>query len=75
MKNRRLAFALLARQPAPTIVPFLIEAIDRCDPTRSRELKPSVRMRHRADSVRVVKALVWCGFAAVSLLAIVAYFN
>lgn len=55
--NRRLISALLRRPPAPApaIVPFLIEAIDRCDPTRSHEAKPSERMRAHHRRARLMR--------------------
>lgn len=55
--NRRLKIALLRRQPvpAPAIVPYLIEAIDRCDPTRSHEAKPSERMCAHHQRVRLMR--------------------
>lgn len=64
------AVALLLRRPArPAIVPFLIEAIDRCDPTRSHEAKPSARMREARHTRRILRA---CLFALMAVLALTA---
>lgn len=63
---------MLLRKPAPSIVPYLIEAIDRMDPTRSHESKPSVRMRNRATHRRLLIAC-WSsvlGLAALAALAV-----
>lgn len=62
--------ARLYRQPAPAIVPFLWDAFDRCDPTRSREQKPSVRMREARHMRRLVRASLFCLLAVVGLLAL-----
>lgn len=66
--NARLR-ARLYRQPAPAIVPFLWDAIDRCDPTRSREQKPSVRMREARHMRRLVRASMFAVLAVSGLLA------
>lgn len=66
--NARLR-ARLYRQPAPAIVPFLWDAIDRCDPTRSREQKPSARAREARHLRRVVRAVAFAVFAVAGLLA------
>lgn len=60
--NARLR-ARLYRQPAPAIVPFLWDAFDRCDPTRSREQKPSARAREARHLRRVVRAVAFAVFA------------
>lgn len=61
--------ARLYRQPAPAIVPFLWDAFDRCDPTRSREQKPSVRMREARHMRRAIRASMFCLLALTCLLA------
>lgn len=66
--NARLR-ARLYRQPAPAIVPFLWDAFDRCDPTRSREQKPSVRAREERHVRRVMRAFLFSVLAVVGLLA------
>jgi len=68
VKNRRLEFAILRRQPAPAIVPFLIDSIDRCDPTRSRESKPSQRMREARHARRVLRSFLSALLAFAGLL-------
>ena len=62
--NPRLQSRLL-RQPAPAIVPYLIDAIDRADPTRSHEAKPSARMREARHHRRLVRAC----FVAAAVVA------
>ena len=69
--NARLR-ARLCRQPAPAIVPFLLDAFDRCDPTRSREQKPSVRMREARQARRVVHVSLFTMLAVCGLLAVLA---
>ena len=69
--NARLR-ARLCRQPAPAIVPFLLDAIDRADPTRSREQKPSVRMREARQARRVVHVSLFTMLAVCGLLAVLA---
>lgn len=69
--NARLR-ARLCRQPAPAIVPFLWDAFDRCDPTRSREQKPSVRMREARQARRVVHVSLFTMLAVCGLLAALA---
>lgn len=66
--NARLR-ARLYRQPAPAIVPFLWDAFDRCDPTRSREQKPSVRAREERHVRRLMRALAFSLLAVAGLLA------
>lgn len=66
--NARLR-ARLCRQPAPAIVPFLLDAIDRADPTRSREQKPSVRMREARHMRRLVRAYLFALLTVAFLLA------
>lgn len=66
--NARLR-ARLIRQPAPAIVPFLLDAIDRADPTRSREQKPSVRMREARHMRRLVRSVLF-SVLAISALAL-----
>lgn len=68
MRNRRLQFALMRRQPMPAIVPFLIDSIDRCDPTRSRESKPSERMREARYTRRVLRSFLSALLAFAGLL-------
>lgn len=67
--NARLR-ARLCRQPAPAIIPFLWDAFDRCDPTRSREQKPSVRAREARHLRRIVRAVAFAVFATAGLLAV-----
>lgn len=62
--------ARLCRPPAPAIVPFLWEAFDRCDPTRSREKKPSVRMREAWHVRRLLRAVMFACLEFVALLAV-----
>ncbi len=69
--NARLR-ARLCRQPAPAIVPFLLDAIDRADPTRSREQKPSVRMREARHVRRLLRATLISMLAVCGLLALLA---
>ena len=65
--NAALFRNVLRRQPAPAIVPHLIDAFDRCDPTRSREAKPSVRMRNAWHARRFWLALFRALLAAAVL--------
>lgn len=62
-------FMAAKRKAPPAIVPFLLDAIDRCDPTRSREQKPSARAREARHLRRVVRAVAFAVFAVVGLLA------
>lgn len=57
----------------PAIVPFLWDAIDRCDPTRSHEQKPSARMRESRQFRRIVRQLAATVIAMAGLLAIIAW--
>lgn len=66
--NAALFRDILRRKPAPAIVPFLIDSFDRCDPTRSRELKPSQRMREARHTRRLLRAFL---FAVMGLIGIV----
>lgn len=66
--NSRLFMAAKRKTP-PAIVPFLLDAIDRCDPTRSREQKPSVRMREARHLRRLVRASLFSVLAVFGLLA------
>lgn len=66
--NARLR-ARLCRQPAPAIVPFLLDAIDRADPTRSHERKPSERMREDRHMRRLVRAALFSLLAVIGLAA------
>ena len=56
--NAALFRNVLRRKPAPAIVPYLIDAFDRCDPTRSREQKPSDRLREQRHMRRLVRGLL-----------------
>ena len=67
--NARLFFAA-RRQAPPAIVPYLIDAFDRCDPTRSREQKPSVRMREARHVRRLLRAVMFACLAIAGLLAV-----
>lgn len=62
-------YMALRRAPAPTIVPFLIEAFDRCDPTRSNESKPSHRMREARHARRLLRAFLFSLLALCGLVA------
>lgn len=64
------AVALLLRRPLPpAIVPYLLESIDHCDPTRSHESKPSARMREARYTRRVLRAFLFAALAIGGLLA------
>lgn len=66
--NVRLVRA--ASRNCPAIVPFLWDAFDRCDPTRSHESKPSVRAREDRHTRRIIRSvLAWVVLAVVALLA------
>lgn len=67
--NARLR-ARLYRQPAPAIVPFLWDAFDRCDPTRSHEAKPSQRARNAHQIKRSMRylALALAGVSGLILI-------
>lgn len=60
------------KRQLPTIVPFLVEAFDRCDPTRSHEAKPSERLRTQHQFRNAMRALALCTVIAAALLAITA---
>lgn len=51
-------------------MPYLIDAFDRCDPTRSREQKPSVRMREARHVRRLLRATLFAVLALAGLLAV-----
>jgi hypothetical protein len=55
----------MRRQP-PAIVPFLLDAFDRCDPTRSHEAKPSERLRASYSAKRATLA---CAIALAVIIA------
>ena len=74
MNNARLWMAL-RRQPMPAIVPFLIESIDHCDPTRSHESKPSARMREARYTRRMWRALFRFVLACIALAALFSHLN
>ena len=58
----------MSRLSAPAIVGELFEAFDRCDPTRSREVKPSERARERAAMRRVIRACLLLVVPMIGLL-------
>ena len=74
MNARLRANILRRRQPAPAIVPFLFDAIDRCDPTRSREAKPSERERQRHATRRVLRSLAVSAALIAAGLVVLAHF-
>ena len=67
--------ALLRRQPSPAIVPFLIEAFDRCDPTRSHEAKPSDRLREARHTRRLLRALFRVVLVCIALAVLLSHLN
>lgn len=67
--NIRLWMAL-RRQPSPAIVPFLIDAFDRCDPTRSHEAKPSTRLREARHARRMFRAMFRVLLIGIALTAL-----
>lgn len=60
------------KRQLPTIVPFLVEAFDRCDPTRSHEAKPSERLRAQYQFRNAMRTLAACAVAAALLVIAVA---
>lgn len=66
--NVRLVRA--ASSNCPAIVPFLWDAFDRCDPTRSHESKPSVRAREDRQTRRVIRAVCFAVAGAAVLVAV-----
>lgn len=67
--NPRLWMAL-RRPPMPrAAVLGVVDAFDRCDPTRSRESKPSVRLREAVQARRLLRAVV---FTVVGLCVLTA---
>lgn len=74
MNARLFVNVLRRREAAPAIVPFLFDAIDRCDPTRSREAKPSERERQRHATRRVLRSLALsAALIAAGLVVLVHY--
>ena len=72
--NVRLWMAL-RRPPMPEIVPFLWESIDHMDPTRSRESKPSARMREARYMRRMWRATFRFALACIAVAALLSHFN
>lgn len=62
------------RKAAPAIVPYLFEAFDRCDPTRSREAKPSERERQRHELRRKVRTFVVSAALVATFAALIVHF-
>jgi hypothetical protein len=54
----------MSRQNVPFIVKSLLDSFDRCDPTRSNELRPSERMRAALLRRRMRAAIILCICAA-----------
>jgi hypothetical protein len=54
---------------ARTLAHGLIESIDRCDPTRSHESKPSARMSARRQEWRLIRAIAFAILSASALSA------
>lgn len=74
--NAALFRNLLRREPMPrTTVRALVDSFDRCDPTRSRESKPSERMREARYTRRVLRALFRVVLACIALAALLSHFN
>lgn len=54
------------RKPMPrNAITGVVDAFDRCDPTRSREVKPSQRLREQRHMRRFVRAFYRAVFAVV----------
>ena len=67
--NAALFRNLLRREPMPrTTVRALVDSFDRCDPTRSRESKPSERMREARYTRRVLRSFLSALLAFAGLL-------
>ena len=74
--NAALFRNLLRREPMPrTTVRALVDSFDRCDPTRSHEAKPSVRMREARHARRMLRALFRVLLAFIWLVALLSHFN
>lgn len=61
---------IIRSKPAPAIVPYIIDAFDRCDPTRSHEQKPSARLQTARRERRLVLSVTACLFALCVLAAV-----
>ena len=62
----------MSRLTVTKIVPSLIDQFDRCDPTRSTEMKPSERM-HELYRMRKLVRGIWYSFGLVLVLMGVAW--
>ena len=56
---------------APAIYPFLLDALDRADPTRSHELPPSERIAEAFRFRRQMRIFVVCIAAILAVFAAV----
>ena len=66
---------LLRREPMPrAAVLGVIDAFDRCDPTRSHEEKPSTRMRELRHTRRLLRALFNVALGTCVVFALVLSF-
>lgn len=75
MNNARLWMAT-RRAPMPrNAVTGVVDAFDRCDPTRSHESKPSARMREARYTRRMWRALFRFVLAVVLLAALLSLLN
>ena len=74
MHARLFANVLRRRAPAPAIVPYLFDAIDRCDPTNSRECKPSERERQRYATRRFLRSLAVSAAFVAATVALLVHF-
>ena len=77
MNARLLANVLRPRpepKPARSFVSSMLDHFDRMEPTRSRELKPSQRLRHRRDLRRILRTLLTSVALVAACLAALAHF-
>ena len=77
MNARLLANVLRPRpepKPAQSFVPSMLDHFDRMEPTRSRELKPSQRLRIQRDTRRILRRTFACLALAVACLAVLTHF-
>lgn len=68
--------SVLRRKPMPrAAVSAVVDAFDRCDPTRSHEAKPSDRLRSERHTRRALRALFRALLAVAVLVALLSRFH
>jgi len=79
MNARLLAKLLRPRgapkpKPHPSFVSSMVECFDYMEPTRSSEMKPSERLRHRRDLRRMLRTLLASAAMVAACVAALIHF-